>query len=147
MLPLPTPVKLRILTTLSILVICLTVALPPIHIAPSSPTPSLEVIAFSPPTTSAKGKGKVGRSVWDDLATALGRAHNVITDNELKSLLSIPSHELVSRHIHKLVQVCGFSLLASLWYFSVQVRVHGLSSHLLVSIRSLGSHCTSQLAI
>ena len=65
------------------------VALPSIHIASSSPTPSLEVTRFSPPTTRAKGKGKVERSVWDDPITAMGRAHNVITDNELKGL-SLP---------------------------------------------------------
>ena len=34
-----------------------------VHIAHSSPTPSLEVTAFTPPTTHAKGKGKVGKSV------------------------------------------------------------------------------------
>ena len=78
-------------------------ALPFVHIAPSSTTSSLEVTAFSPPTTCAKGKDKVRKSVWDDLATAMGRAHNIITNNELKGLLSIPSHELISRHIHKLV--------------------------------------------
>ena len=72
---------------------------------PSSPTPSLEMMTFSPPTTRSKGKAKVAKSVWDGLATALGRAHNVITNDELKGLLSIPSHELVSLHIHKLVQV------------------------------------------
>ena len=72
---------------------------------------------FSPPTTRVKGKGKVGRSVWDDLATAIGHAYNVITDDELKGWLSIPSHELVSCHIHKLVH--SFSLSAILWYFSV----------------------------
>ena len=70
-----------------------------------SPTPSLEMMTISPLTTCSKGKAKVGKSVWDDPATTLGRAHNVITDNELKGLLSIPSHELVNRHIHKLVQV------------------------------------------
>ena len=71
----------------------------------SSPTPSLEMMTFSPPTTRSKGKAKVGKSVWDDPATALGRAHNVITNDELKGLSSIPSQELVSRHIHILVQV------------------------------------------
>ena len=80
-----------------------TAALPLVHTAPSSPTPSLEVTAFTPSTTCAKGKGKVGKSVWDGLATAMGRAHNMITDDELKGLSSIPSYELVSRHIHKLV--------------------------------------------
>ena len=61
-------------------------ALPPIHIAPSSPTPSLEVTAFTPPTTRTKGKGKARRNIWDDPTTAMGRAHNVITDDELKGL-------------------------------------------------------------
>jgi len=73
-----------------------TAVLPPVHVAPSSPSPSLEVIAITSPITCAKGKGKVGRSVWNDPATALGRAHNVITNNELKGLSSIPSHKLVS---------------------------------------------------
>ena len=36
---------------------------------------------------------------------ALGRAHNVITSDELKGLSEIPSHEWVNRQIHKLVQV------------------------------------------
>ena len=69
----------------------------------------------TPPLTRAKGKGKVGMSVWDDPATALGHAHNVITNNELKSLLSIPSHELINRHIHKLVQVCNYVPLVFLF--------------------------------
>ena len=40
-----------------------TIVLPPIHTAPSSPTPSLEVAAFTPPITRVKGKGKMGRSI------------------------------------------------------------------------------------
>lgn len=71
----------------------------------SSPTPFLEVIAITPPITRLKGKSKVGKSMWDDLVIALGGAHKVITDDKLKGLTSIPSHELVSCHIHKLVQV------------------------------------------
>ena len=78
---------------------------------PSSPTPSLEMITFSPPTTRSKGKAKIGKSVWEDPATALGRAHNVITNDELKGLSSVPSHELVNRHIHKLVQVFYSAIL------------------------------------
>ena len=70
----------------------------------SSPTPSLEMITFTPPTIRSKGNGKVAKSVWEDPAIALGQAHNVITDDELRGLLSLPSHELVSHHIHKLVQ-------------------------------------------
>ena len=52
-----------------------------------------------------KGKDKVGISVWEDLAIALGRAHNVVTTVDLKKLSQVPSHELVNHHIHKPVQV------------------------------------------
>ncbi|XP_075668133.1 uncharacterized protein LOC142638028 [Castanea sativa] len=68
------------------------------------------MMTFTPPTTCSKGKGKVGKNVWEDPTIALGQAHNVIINDELKGLSSIPSHELVSRHIHKLVQVLGESL-------------------------------------
>ena len=70
---------------------------------PSSPTPSLEMMTFIPPTTRSKEKSKAGKSIWENLATALGQAHNIITDNELRGLSFTPSHELVSCHIHKLV--------------------------------------------
>lgn len=72
---------------------------------PSSSTPSLEMMTFTPPTIHSKGKGKVGKSVWEDLAMAIGQAHDVITDDKLRGLSSIPSHKLVSHHIHKPVQV------------------------------------------
>ena len=76
---------------------------PPVHTALPSPTPFLEVAVVTPPLTRAKGKSKGGMGVWDDPVIALGRAHNVITNDELKGLSSVPSYELVSRHIHKLV--------------------------------------------
>nr|POE57833.1 hypothetical protein CFP56_76368 [Quercus suber]POE62721.1 hypothetical protein CFP56_26481 [Quercus suber] len=92
---------------------------PSVHVALPSPTPSLEVTAISPPMTRARGKSKVGMNVWDDPATALGCAHNVITSDELKSLSSVPSHELVSRHIHKLVQ----SLRIMMDYLSAEEKI------------------------
>nr|POE57251.1 hypothetical protein CFP56_01902 [Quercus suber] len=101
---------------------------PSTHIAPSSLTPSLEVTAISPPVTRARGKSKIGMNVWDDPATALGRAYNVITTDELKSLLSVPSHELVNRHIHKLVQVLGESLHIMTDYFGVEEKIVMASS-------------------
>ena len=116
-----------------------TAILPSILIAPSSPTPSLKVTAFTPPTTRSKGKCKVGRSVWDDPATALGCAHNVIIDNELNSLLSIPSQELVNQYIHKLVQVCPFFFFSILLYLFVYVHAHNL--FLFTPTRSWGSPC------
>nr|POE64215.1 hypothetical protein CFP56_58945 [Quercus suber] len=51
---------------------------PIICTVPFSPTPSLEMVTFSPPTTHSKGKSKIGK-----------------TDKELKELSSIPSHKLV----------------------------------------------------
>nr|POF02971.1 hypothetical protein CFP56_72213 [Quercus suber] len=96
---------------------------PSIHVTPRSPTPYLEVTAAIPPVTRARGESKIGMSVWDDPATALGRAHNVITSDELKILSSIPSHELVSRHIHKLVQVLGESLHITTDYLNVEEKV------------------------
>ena len=71
----------------------------------SSPTPSLKMMTVKPSTTRSKGKGKVSQNVWKDPTTTFRRAHNVTTDDKLKGLSSIPSHELVSRHIHKQVQV------------------------------------------
>ena len=100
-----------------------TFALPPVHIAPPFPISSLEVTAGTPPLTRAKGKSKLGMSVWDDPTTALGRAHNVITNDELRGLSSIPSHELINRHIHKLVQVSNSVLLASLLEFVLYMCV------------------------
>ena len=85
-----------------------------IHIVPSSPTSCFEMVTVTPPTTHSKGKSKIGKSIWEDLATDLGRVHNIIMDEELKGLASIPSHELVSRHIHKLVQVFYTIVILSL---------------------------------
>ena len=62
--------------------------------------------------TLTKGKEKVvsqTSNVWDDADFALARAQSAITVEDLKALFSIPSHEVVSRHIHKLFQVRFFS--------------------------------------
>lgn len=58
--------------------------------------------------TLATGKEKVGSqtsSVWDDACLALVKAHSVVTVDDLKVLSGVPFHEVVNRHIHKLVQV------------------------------------------
>lgn len=54
-----------------------------------SPTPAPKMVvglpssAVTPPITHSKGKGRVEKSIWEDPTTAVGRAHNVITDEEL----------------------------------------------------------------
>ena len=35
----------------------------------------------------------------------MDRANELLTPREMKEISSIPSHEMVSRHVHKLVQV------------------------------------------
>ncbi|KAL0012174.1 hypothetical protein SO802_007282 [Lithocarpus litseifolius] len=66
---------------------------------------------------------EAGKSVWKDPAIAVGQAHNIITNLELRSHSAIPSHELVSRRIHKLVQVLGESLQLMTDYLSIEERV------------------------
>ncbi|KAL0015373.1 hypothetical protein SO802_002442 [Lithocarpus litseifolius] len=62
----------------------------------ASPTVFLEEITphQKKHTSGDKGKDKVGASVWEDAATTLGRAHNIITPDDLKELSRIPSHEI-----------------------------------------------------
>nr|POE91892.1 hypothetical protein CFP56_28006 [Quercus suber] len=69
---------------------------------------------------------------------ALGRAHNVITSDELKSLSSVPSHELISRHIHKLVQVLGESLRITTDYLSAEEKIVVSSS----KVESIEAECS-----
>ena len=54
---------------------------------------------------ASKGKEKVGASVWLDAEMAMDPANELLTPGEMKEITSVPSHEMVSRHVHKLVQV------------------------------------------
>ena len=63
--------------------------------------------------TRDKGKGKVRASVWTNAGTALVRATEVVTLDELKEILDVPSHEMVDCHVHKLVQVTFFHFFIS----------------------------------
>ena len=59
-----------------------------------------------------KGKDKVGASVWADAKTTLAQANEVVTPEELKEISSVPSHEMVNHHVHKLIQVIFFYFLS-----------------------------------
>ena len=63
-----------------------------------------------------KGKEKVGSSIWSDAETAVDRVNEFFTLREMKEISSTPSHEMVSRHVHKLVQVI-FPVLVSRFFF------------------------------
>ena len=73
----------------------------------ASPGISVEEVArpFKKQKVVSKGKEKVGASVWSDAGTAMDRANKLFTPGEMREVTSVPSHEMVSRHVHKLVQV------------------------------------------
>ena len=53
--------------------------------------------------TGDKGKEKVGASIQADAGATLARVNEVVMLEEMKEISSVPSHEMVSRHVHKLV--------------------------------------------
>ena len=57
-----------------------------------------------------KGKEKIGISVWVDVGAAMARANELLTLEEMKEISDVPSQEIVSHHVHKLVQVTFFVL-------------------------------------
>ena len=76
--------------------------------------------------TGEKGKKKVGANIWGDAKTALTHANDLITPDELKEIAGIPSHEMVNRHVHKLVQVtflCFPSPLVLLFLFNTKYHL------------------------
>ena len=75
------------------------------EVLPSSPIVSIEEL--TPSLRSFKGRDK-GKSISDfqnDLGLAMAKAHDVISTDELGSFSSIESHDLVTQHLHKNVQV------------------------------------------
>ena len=73
----------------------------------ASPSVLVEEVAhpLKKQKVGSKGKEKVGSSVWSDAEAAMDRANELLTPGEMKEISSIPSYEIVSRHVHKLVQV------------------------------------------
>ena len=63
-----------------------------------------------------KGKEKVESSIWTDAEVAMDRVNEFFTLGGMKEISSTPSHEMVSRHVHKLVQVT-FPAFASPFFF------------------------------
>ena len=73
----------------------------------TSPVISVEEVACPSKRQKVvrKGKEKVGASVWSDAETTMDRANELLTLGEMKEITSVPSHEMVSHHVHKLMQV------------------------------------------
>ena len=85
----------------------------------ASPGVSIEEVAHSlkKQKVGSKGKEKIGSSIWSDVEAVMDRANELLTPGEMKEISSIPFHEMVSRHVHKLVQVIILILIHSLFSF------------------------------
>ena len=81
----------------------------------ASPDVSIEEVVrpLKKRKTGAKGKEKVSFSVWEDIGVAMDCVNELLTPREMKEISSVPSHEMVSHHIHKLVQVIVLILFLS----------------------------------
>ena len=70
------------------------------------------------PRVGDKGKDKAdshSSTVFDDVGLMLARAQESFSAEELKVFSGVPSHKILGRHIHKLVQVlylCNFTLFS-----------------------------------
>ena len=72
----------------------------------TSPAISIEEVpAPKRQKTGYKGKEKVGSTIWADAEAAMTRANEFLTPEEMKEISLVPSHKMVSQHVHKLVQV------------------------------------------
>ena len=88
---------------------------------PTSPTSSLEMIAFSGEECRKKKKAG-GKSflptLWDDVDAAALKAHKALSMEDLSPLMAKLSSEVMSSHIQKLVQICVVGRLSSSFSFS-----------------------------
>ena len=85
----------------------------------TSPGVSIEEVAHSLKKQKvwSKGKEKICSSIWSDVEAVMDRANELLTPGEMKEISSIPFHEMVSRHVYKLVQVIILILIHSLFSF------------------------------
>ena len=74
-----------------------------------------------------KGKEKEGFSVWADAGTTMARVNELLTPEEMKEISRMPSHKMVSQHVHKLVQVI-FSCLVLLFFFFKPLLIQVLTA-------------------
>ena len=85
----------------------------------ASPGVSVEEVArpLKRLKVGGKGKEKVGSSIWSDAEAAVDRVNEFFTLGEMKEISSTPSHEMVNRHVHKLVQVILSAFVPFFFFF------------------------------
>ena len=83
-------------------------------------SPAISIEEVDPPTkkrkTGEKGKEKMCSNAWTDARAAMARANELLTPEEMREISSMPSHEIVSQHVHKPVQVAS-SLCCYYYYY------------------------------
>ena len=107
----------------------------------ASPGISVEEVArpFKRQKLGSKGKEKVGSNIWSDAEVAVDRANEFFTLGEMKEISSTPSHEMVSRHVHKLVQIILPAFVVPLLFFFFANSWSGFSL-----VRCWARPCTSR---
>ena len=70
-------------------------------------SPGISIEEVIPPSKKwkmgSKGKEKMGSNVWADAEVAMDRVNELLTHEEMRDISNMPSHEILSRHVHKLV--------------------------------------------
>ena len=84
------------------------------------PTSSLELIVSFRGDSKAKAMSKVLiASFWEDAGTTMQKAHDAISVEDLEPLMGKPPSDLMSSHIHKLMQVCVLVSYAHIFCLTV----------------------------
>lgn len=115
-----------------------------------SASSALSMEELAPPLkkrkTEGKGKEKVGSSIWANAGVAMARANNFLTPEEMREISSIPSHEMVSEHVHKLVQVFTFCFYSYCFVIKCMV-VSGFEDTFYYQVLGEMMHITSQYLV
>ena len=115
-----------------------------------STSPALSMEELAPPLkkrkTGGKGKEKVDSSIWADAGVAMARANKLLTPEKMMEISSIPSHEMVSQHVHKLVQVFTFCFCSFCFAIKCMV-VSGFEDTFYCQVLGEMMHITSQYLV
>ena len=108
---------------------------------------ALSMEELTPPSkkrkTRGKGKEKLDSSIWADAGVAMAHANKLLTPKKMREISSIPSHEMVSQHVHKLIQVFTFCFCSFCFAIKCMV-VFGFEDTFYCQVLGETMHITSQ---
>ena len=95
----------------------------------ASPGVSIEEVArpLKRLKVGGKGKEKVDSSIWSNAEAAVDHVNEFFTLGEMKEISSTPFHEMVNRHVHKLVQVIPPVFVHPFFFFFLFVLTPGVA--------------------